>query len=107
MAINFAITGQDTGCRSRLGMLETPHGPVETPVFMPVGTQAGVKTMTPHEVRQVGGTMVLSNTYHLYLRPGHDIVAEAGGLHRFMGWDGPSLPTAAGSRCSALALCAA
>lgn len=96
MAINFAITGQDTGCRARLGMLETPHGPVETPVFMPVGTQAGVKTMTPHEVRQVGGTMVLSNTYHLYLRPGHDIVAEAGGLHRFMGWDGPILTDSGG-----------
>jgi len=96
MAITYKVTGKDKGSRARLGLLETPHGPVETPVFMPVGTQATVKTMTPREVREVGGTMVLSNTYHLYLRPGHDIVAEAGGLHKFMGWDGPILTDSGG-----------
>ncbi|HBX23815.1 MAG TPA: tRNA-guanine(34) transglycosylase [Desulfotomaculum sp.] len=96
MAITYTVTGKDAGSRARLGLLETPHGPVETPVFMPVGTQATVKTMTPGEVREVGGTIVLSNTYHLYLRPGHDIVAEAGGLHRFMGWDGPILTDSGG-----------
>ena len=96
MFFRFRTTGVDTGCRARLGLLETPHGPVETPVFMPVGTQATVKTMTPLEVREAGGTMVLSNTYHLYLRPGHEIVAEAGGLHKFMGWDGPVLTDSGG-----------
>ncbi len=96
MAINFTVTGRDAGSRARLGLLETPHGPVETPVFMPVGTQATVKTMTPGEVREAGGTMILSNTYHLYLRPGHDIIAEAGGLHKFMGWDGPILTDSGG-----------
>ena len=96
MTITYTVTGQDANSRARLGLLETPHGPVETPVFMPVGTQATVKTMTPGEVREVGGTMVLSNTYHLYLRPGHEIVAEAGGLHRFMGWDGPILTDSGG-----------
>jgi len=96
MAISYTVTGKDAGSRARLGLLQTPHGPVETPVFMPVGTQATVKTMTPGEVREVGGTIVLSNTYHLYLRPGHDIVAEAGGLHSFMGWDGPILTDSGG-----------
>ncbi|MCL2336572.1 MAG: tRNA guanosine(34) transglycosylase Tgt [Firmicutes bacterium] len=96
MAVNFTVTERDAGSRARLGRLETPHGPVETPVFMPVGTQATVKTMTPGEVRQVGGTIILSNTYHLYLRPGQDIIAAAGGLHKFMGWDGPILTDSGG-----------
>lgn len=96
MAINFTVTGEDKGSRARLGLLKTPHGTVQTPIFMPVGTQAGVKTMTPEEVRQAGGRMILSNTYHLYLRPGHDIVAEAGGLHNFMHWDGPILTDSGG-----------
>ncbi len=96
MAVTYTVKGKDKSSRARLGLLETPHGPVETPVFMPVGTQATVKTMTPGEVREVGGTMVLSNTYHLYLRPGHDVVQEAGGLHKFMGWDGPILTDSGG-----------
>lgn len=81
---------------ARRGELKTPHGVVETPIFMPVGTQATVKTMTPEEVRDVGGRLILSNTYHLYLRPGHRLVAEAGGLHRFMHWDGPILTDSGG-----------
>lgn len=81
---------------ARLGELTTPHGVVETPVFMPVGTQATVKTMTPEEVWDAGGRIILGNTYHLYLRPGHDLVAEAGGLHSFMHWGGPILTDSGG-----------
>ena len=86
-----------------MGLLETPHGRVETPVFMPVGTQATVKTMTPEEVRDVGGRIVLCNTYHLYLRPGHELIEKAGGLRRFMGWDGPILTDSGGFQVFSLA----
>ncbi|HEX7064307.1 MAG TPA: tRNA guanosine(34) transglycosylase Tgt, partial [Bacillales bacterium] len=72
---------------ARLGLLHTPHGTVETPAFMPVGTLATVKTMSPEELKEMGAGVVLSNTYHLWLRPGHDIIKEAGGLHSFMNWD--------------------
>lgn len=72
---------------ARLGMVHTPHGSFETPIFMPVGTLATVKTMSPEELKEMGGKIILSNTYHLWLRPGHDIVKEAGGLHKFMNWD--------------------
>ena len=70
-----------------LGIVHTPHGSFETPAFMPVGTQATVKTMSPEEVKEMGAGIILSNTYHLWLRPGHEIVREAGGLHKFMNWD--------------------
>ncbi|MDD3654226.1 MAG: tRNA guanosine(34) transglycosylase Tgt [Desulfotomaculaceae bacterium] len=96
MAVSFTVTKKDKTGRARLGVLHTPHGTVETPVFMPVGTQATVKTMTPEEVRQVGGRIILSNTYHLYLRPGQELIREAGGLHRFMNWDGPILTDSGG-----------
>ncbi|MCL6638901.1 MAG: tRNA guanosine(34) transglycosylase Tgt [Firmicutes bacterium] len=96
MALNYRTTKKDPCTRARLGLLSTPHGTVETPVFMPVGTQATVKTMTPEEVREVGGRIILSNTYHLYLRPGHELIREAGGLHRFMHWDGPILTDSGG-----------
>jgi len=96
MAISFTVTRKDKTCRARLGLLQTPHGTVETPIFMPVGTQATVKTMTPEEVSEAGGRMILSNTYHLYLRPGHELIREAGGLHRFMHWDGPILTDSGG-----------
>lgn len=72
---------------ARLGILHTPHGSFETPMFMPVGTLATVKTMSPEELKEMGAGVILSNTYHLWLRPGEDIVKEAGGLHRFMNWD--------------------
>lgn len=81
---------------ARRGSLETPHGVIETPVYMPVGTQATVKALTPDQVKAAGAEIVLSNTYHLYLRPGHDLVAEAGGLHRFMNWDKPILTDSGG-----------
>jgi len=77
-------------------VFSTPHGPVETPRFMPVGTLANVKTMTPDQLRATGAQMVLSNTYHLHLQPGEAIVAKAGGLHRFMAWDGPMLTDSGG-----------
>lgn len=96
MAINFTETLKDVNTRARLGELKTPHGTVETPIFMPVGTQATVKTMTPEEVKEAGGRLILSNTYHLYLRPGHELIREAGGLHRFMNWDGPILTDSGG-----------
>lgn len=86
MAIKFSVTKTATDSNARLGILQTPHGAIETPVFMPVGTQATVKTMTPHELYDAGAEIILSNTYHLYLRPGSDLVQESGGLHQFMNW---------------------
>jgi hypothetical protein len=77
---------QKTGARR--GRLHTPHGTIETPVYMPVGTQASVKTLSPEEVKQIGAEIILANTYHLHLRPGEDLVKQAGGLHKFMHWDG-------------------
>lgn len=81
---------------ARLGKITTPHGEIETPVFMPVGTQATVKTMTPDELLDIDAKIILGNTYHLFLRPGDDIVAEAGGLHKFMNWKLPILTDSGG-----------
>jgi queuine tRNA-ribosyltransferase len=99
----MTLMKEDAGSGARRGRLHTPHGIVETPVFMPVGTQAAVKSMTPDELRQVGAQILLSNTYHLYLRPGADVVAAAGGLHRFMDWDGPILTDSGGFQVFSLA----
>ncbi|WP_210468805.1 tRNA guanosine(34) transglycosylase Tgt [Sporosarcina sp. 6E9] len=87
-------TCKQTG--ARLGIVHTPHGSFETPTFMPVGTQATVKTMSPEELKEIGSGIILSNTYHLWLRPGHDIIKEAGGLHKFMNWDKPILTDSGG-----------
>ena len=81
---------------ARLGKLHTPHGVIETPIFMPVGTQATVKAMTPRALHEIEAQIVLSNTYHLFLRPGHELIRRAGGLHAFMGWDGPILTDSGG-----------
>ncbi len=87
-ALNFEIKKIDKRTGARLGVMHLPHGDVETPVFMPVGTQATVKSMTPDELKdEVGSHIILGNTYHLYLRPGHELIKEAGGLHKFMNWD--------------------
>lgn len=102
-AFSFQVIYREKQTKARLGLLNTPHGVIQTPVFMPVGTQATVKTMTPEEVRGVGGSIVLSNTYHLYLRPGPDLIQKAGGLHRFMGWDGPILTDSGGFQVFSLA----
>ncbi|RSK27995.1 tRNA guanosine(34) transglycosylase Tgt [Bacillus sp. HMF5848] len=95
-AIRYELikTCKQTG--ARLGRVHTPHGTIETPVFMPVGTLATVKTMAPEELKDMGAEIILSNTYHLWLRPGHDIVKEAGGLHKFMNWDRPILTDSGG-----------
>ncbi|NJL62326.1 MAG: tRNA guanosine(34) transglycosylase Tgt [Methylacidiphilales bacterium] len=82
--------------KARAGVFQTPHGIVETPRFMPVGTLANVKTITPAQLKDTGAQMVLSNTYHLHLQPGEDIVAGGGGLHKFMGWNGPMLTDSGG-----------
>ncbi|MCX6055757.1 MAG: tRNA guanosine(34) transglycosylase Tgt [Chloroflexi bacterium] len=81
---------------ARAGVFHTPHGEIQTPVFAPVGTQATVKSMTPAQLSETGASLVLSNTYHLYLRPGADLVAELGGLHEFMQWPGPMLTDSGG-----------
>ena len=91
----FSSRPTDTG-RARLGTLTTPHGVINTPQFMPVGTQATVKSLTPTDLRTAGAQVILANTYHLSLRPGHERIARLGGLHRFMGWDGPILTDSGG-----------
>jgi len=90
----FSVTATDGAARA--GMLRTAHGDVPTPVFMPVGTKGTVKAVDPDELRSLGASIVLGNTYHLYLRPGARTIAELGGLHRFMGWDGPILTDSGG-----------
>jgi len=89
--------------RARLGRLSLPHGEVETPQFMPVGTNATVKALDPHDLRTVGATIVLANTYHLYLRPGHERIERLGGLHRFMAWERPILTDSGGFQVVSLA----
>jgi len=85
--IEFRVIAEDTETGARAGELTTPHGVIETPVFMPVGTQATVKTLAPSDLIELDARIILSNAYHLFLRPGADVVREAGGLHGFMGWD--------------------
>lgn len=95
-ALEFEVLHQDSGTKARRGRMKTPHGTVETPVFMPVGTQATVKAMKPESVEATGAQIILANTYHLMLRPGSDIVREAGGLHEFMNWHRPILTDCGG-----------
>ena len=96
-AITYELLHKDKQSGARRGIIHTPHGDIETPVFMPVGTQATVKSLTPEELKEeVGAQIILANTYHLYLRPGDSIVKEAGGLHTFMNWDKPILTDCGG-----------
>ena len=88
---------------ARLGVLHTPHGDIPTPIYMPVGTSACVKAMTPREMEEIGTKILLSNTYHLHLRPGENLIGEAGGLHKFMGWDKPILTDSGGFQVFSLA----
>jgi queuine tRNA-ribosyltransferase len=99
----FRFDLQATDGRARAGVLHTPHGEVRTPVFMPVGTQATVKAVSPRDLEELGATVVLANTYHLYLRPGDELIARLGGLHRFMGWHGPILTDSGGYQVFSLA----
>ena len=98
-AATFAVevaAPADGSTRARAGRLALTHGVVETPQFMPVGTNATVKALSPDDIRDAGASIILANTYHLYLRPGHERIARLGGLHRFMDWDGPILTDSGG-----------
>ncbi|GAM81730.1 queuine/archaeosine tRNA-ribosyltransferase [Lactococcus lactis subsp. lactis] len=95
-AIKYRLIKKEKHTGARLGEIITPHGTFPTPMFMPVGTQATVKTMSPEELKTLGSGIILSNTYHLWLRPGDELVAEAGGLHKFMNWDQPILTDSGG-----------
>jgi queuine tRNA-ribosyltransferase len=98
---SFQVLNTSPISRARRGRLYTPHAVIETPVFMPVGTQATVKTLSQEEVAQLGFQIILGNTYHLYLRPGDERIARLGGLHRFMRWERAILTDSGGFRCSA------
>ena len=102
-AVKYRLIHQDKHSGARLGELITPHGTFPTPMFMPVGTQASVKTMAPEELDTMGATVILANTYHLWLRPGPDLIEEAGGLHRFMNWHKGILTDSGGFQVFSLA----
>ncbi|MCB0044820.1 MAG: tRNA guanosine(34) transglycosylase Tgt [Caldilineaceae bacterium] len=98
---NFAVHATDGN--TRRSTFTTPHGPIEMPAFAPVGTLANVKTLEPRDLREVGANLILANTYHLYLRPGHELIERFGGLHKFMAWDGPILTDSGGYQVFSLA----
>src|SRR2546428_10910886 len=100
-SFGFRVTHTDG--RARRGVMTTPHGRVETPAFMPVGTQGAVKGLTHRDLEGLGAEILLSNTYHLYLRPGDDLIARRGGLHRFIGWPRPILTDSGGYQVFSLA----
>lgn len=95
-AVTYELIKKSNDSEARAGIIHTPHGDILTPVFMPVGTKATVKTMTPEELKDLGAQIILGNTYHLHLRPGDDLVKKAGGLHKFMNWDSPILTDSGG-----------
>jgi queuine tRNA-ribosyltransferase len=101
--MRFEIVKEDERMDARAGLLHTPHGTVRTPVFMPVGTQGTVKTMSPRELEEAGVEMIVCNVYHLYLRPGHELIGDAGGIHQFMGWKRPILTDSGGFQVFSLA----
>jgi len=103
MSAHFTLLHSDTSTAARRGRLTTRHGIVETPIFMPVGTQGTVKAVTPVHLREIGAQIILGNTYHLNLRPGSERIRDLGGLHRFMGWDGPILTDSGGFQVFSLA----
>ena len=99
----FEILKKSTKSKARVGKIHTSHGVIDTPAFMPVGTLGTVKTMTPRDLHEIGAEIILSNTYHLYLRPGHELIKEAGGLHKFMNWNKPILTDSGGFQVFSLA----
>src|SRR5438046_7830902 len=99
--MRFEVVASDGA--ARCGRLTTAHGVVETPVFMPVGTRGAVRSLAPDDLRAAGAQLVLANTYHLFLRPGHELIRTLGGLHRFMGWDGALLTDSGGFQVWSLA----
>ncbi|MCH7951444.1 tRNA guanosine(34) transglycosylase Tgt [Patescibacteria group bacterium] len=102
MKFSFTVTRKDSRTRARAGVLRTPHGKVQTPVFMPVGTMGAVKALSPDDLKAAGAQIILGNAYYLYLRPGDVAIQKLGGLHRFMGWDGPLLTDSGGYQVSSL-----
>lgn len=100
---SFELQKVDPETGARAGVFHTPHGDIETPVYMPVGTQATVKGMLPKDLKEIGSQIILSNTYHLYMRPGDELIARAGGLHQFMNWDRPILTDSGGFQVFSLA----
>jgi len=103
-ALSFNLQGRDTLTGARAGIITTDHGDIETPIFMPVGTVGSVKAVTQQQLAaDVKARIILGNTYHLYLRPGTNIMEQAGGLHRFMGWEGPILTDSGGYQVFSLA----
>jgi len=103
VSVQFQVVARDEGSRARAGILQTRRGEIRTPVFMPVGTQATVKTVAPWELTDLGAQIILGNTYHLHVRPGEDLIRELGGLHKFMAWDGPILTDSGGFQVFSLA----
>ncbi len=101
--MNFSIQAKDTATSARVGVLTTDRGDISTPVFMPIGTYGAVKTLSPEELMTAGASIILSNTYHLYLRPGMETIHQAGGLHRFMAWERPILTDSGGFQVFSLA----
>jgi queuine tRNA-ribosyltransferase len=101
---DFTLHARDPHTAARSGVYRTPHGPIHTPVFAPVGTQATVKTLTPRDLHEIGASLILANTYHLFLRPGVDLIADFGGLHSFMAWPHPILTDSGGYQVFSLAL---
>src|SRR5205809_583511 len=99
----FELTATDKNTRARRGRLKTAHGPIETPAFMPVGTQGSVKAMSPRELLEVKAQIILGNTYHLFVRPGLEVIKHFGGLHNFMSWGGPILTDSGGYQIFSLA----
>ena len=103
MKIKYNLIKKEKNTKARLGTIETNYGIFETPMFMPVGTQATVKTLSPEELKDVHSGIILANTYHLWLRPGEDVVNHCGGLHKFMNYDGPILTDSGGFQVFSLA----
>ena len=101
-ALKFDITHKLTGKLRRTGVITTPHGQIETPAFIPVGTQATLKSLVPEQLKDTGAQACLVNAYHLYLRPGHDVIDEAGGIHKFMNWDKPTFSDSGGFQVMSL-----
>ena len=100
----FKVIHKDKNSKARLGKLTTAHGEIDTPCFMPVGTQGTVKTLSPQELKDCGAQIILSNAYHLFLRPGREVIKKAGGLHNFISWSGPILTDSGGYQIFSLAL---
>ena len=103
MSGHFEVLASDPSCRARRARLRTRRGVIETPVFMPVGTQGTVKAVSPRELHELHAQIILGNTYHLFVRPGLDVIRKIGGLHKFMGWDGPILTDSGGFQVFSLA----